>query len=114
MTKPKKQKRFKAAYEIQAAIIKLKQRAQRLLSEAEKLEGKAWEKIKEANDPNTAQQAIDYIMDQANEMRDKAKKHRRYYHCIYENQIPKLVRTMGAMQTTPMVFLGDKAVVLQQ
>ena len=114
MTKPKKQKRFKAAYEVHVAIIKLKQRANRLLAEAEKLEGKSWVKIKEANDPNTSRQAIDYIMDQANEYRDRAKKHRRTYQCIYENQIPRLVRTMQCINTQTMPFVEDKAVVLSE
>jgi len=114
MTTPNKQKRYTSAFEIQAEIIAYKQKATRKLATAEKMEGEAWEKIKLANDPETPQHQIDFIMAQANELKEKAKRARRSYYLIYEDYIPPLVRTLGAFKTETMPFVDDKGITIQK
>jgi hypothetical protein len=110
----KKQKRYSAAYEIQAEIIAYKQKAQRKLALAESLEEQALAKIKLSNDPSTDKSLIDFIGMEINKIRNKERRARRAYFLIHDQHIPQLVRTMGAFKTVPMPFLEDNAVTLQK
>ena len=108
----KKQKRYCAAFEIQAEILAYRQKATRKLAKAIKLEDEARAIIKEANLPDNETRS-EFMVNQAKELRDHADKLRRSHLLIHEEYIPKLVRTMGAFKTGTMPFMTDNAVTLQ-
>lgn len=108
-----KQQRYMAAFEIQAEIIAYRAKAARKLAKAEKLESEAQEKVMEANLPENEYQAA-FIIDQANELREQAKKLRRSHFLIEDEYIPQLVRTLGAFKTQTMPFMDDRGITLQK
>lgn len=114
MTKPKKQKRYLNALEIQGEITAFKQKAQRRLATAEECEAKACELVKEANKEGLAPHEVAFLIETAGNFRDKAARARRSCFLIFDQHIPQLVRTMGAYKTQTMEFMQDNAITLQK
>lgn len=102
----KPRKRYAKPYEVHAEILKLKRSVKEKMIQAADHVKVAWGLVKDSQTAVNAGQK-EWFLEQADAERKKAQKLWKSVTAIEENRIPRLVRTLQALETKPMDFIKD-------
>jgi len=110
----RQQRRFTKEFEVLAEILKFRRKAKLKLERAELIEAQMQGMVESMNSPMATPGDVAHLKEQHGYERRKAVKLRRSIEIINDDTIPRLTRTLSALQTLTLPGMKDEGVVLQK
>ena len=110
----KHQRRFTKDFEVLAEILKYRRKGKMKLEAAQVIEATMQGIVDSMNAPGATDGDVAFLKEQHAGWKKKATKLRRTVEIINKEAIPRLTRTLAALQTVPLKGFNDEGVVLQK